>query len=230
MSFMNILKAKDIDPFLYRQAKKKNISRQEMDMAYDIFEKDYIKEILLYNIKSIKDKNPLSYKLKDMDVSKEKYLPDDIYLNFIAKLMRKIIQGLSLANQIKYEKETKQKFSKEMMNEKHDLLDVLYGLSMLDKNTKLGSKKKKPRPTKETLPIKLLEKAFVSIAANGFREDSEDIQNLKAANIKSAIPKIQDFFLDGRPYKQLHPVLLENTEAKWDASTENWTKIVENCS
>jgi len=220
MSFMDVLKAREIDPFLYAQAKKKKISRQEMDMAYDIFEKDYIKKILLHAVKN--DKNPLSYKLKDIKASKETYLRQDSYLNFIGKLLRKFIENITFKSLMRYEKETKEKLSIEMRNEIDDLLDVLYGLSMLDKNTKLGSKKKKPRPTKETLPIELLEKAFVSIAANGFREDSEDIQNLKAANIKSAIPKIQDFFLDGRPYKQLHPVLLENTEAKWDASTENW--------
>lgn len=220
MSFMNILKAREIDPFLYTEAKKKNVSRQEMDVVYDFFEKDYIKKILLHIRKN--DKNPLSYKLKDTEESEETYLTQDAYLNFVSRLLRKFIENVSFKGLIRYEEETEEKLTREMRNEIDDVLDILYRLGILDRDTRLGSKKKKPRPTKETLPIKLLEKAFVSIAANGFREDSEDIQNLKAANIKSAISKIQDFFLDGKPFKQLHSVLLENTEAEWDASTENW--------
>lgn len=222
MSFMDILKAREIDPFLYRQAKKRNISRQEMDMAYDIFEKDYIKKILLHVVKN--DKNPLSYKLKDTKASKETYLPQDSYLNTISKLLRKFIENVSLKSLVRYEEETKVKLSIEERNEIDDLKDVLYGLSMLDKNTKLGSKKIKPKrsETRKKQTSSLLEKVFTIVAKNGFRLEDEDVQEFKNKFEKVDINKIVSFFLDGKPLRQLHSVLLEDTSAEWDDSEEDW--------
>lgn len=222
MSFMDILKAREIDPFLYRQAKKRNISRQEMDMAYDIFEKDYIKKILLHVVKN--DKNPLSYKLKDTKASKETYLPQDSYLNTISKLLRKFIENVSFKSLVRYEEETKVKLSIEERNEIDDLKDVLYGLSMLDKNTKLGSKKIKPKrsETRKKQTSSLLEKVFTIVAKNGFRLEDEDVQEFKNKFEKVDINKIVSFFLDGKPLRQLHSVLLEDTSAEWDDSEEDW--------
>lgn len=222
MSFMDILKAREIDPFLYRQAKKRNISRQEMDMAYDIFEKDYIKKILLHVVKN--DKNPLSYQLKDTKASKETYLPQDSYLNTISKLLRKFIENISFKSLVRYEEETKVKLSIEERNEIDDLKDVLYGLSMLDKNTKLGSKKIKPKrsETRKKQTSSLLEKVFTIVAKNGFRLEDEDVQEFKNKFEKVDINKIVSFFLDGKPLRQLHSVLLEDTSAEWDDSEEDW--------
>ena len=222
MSFMNILKATDIDPFLYTEAKKKKVSRQEMDDAYDIFEKDYIKKILLHIVKS--DKNPLSYKLKDIKTSKEAYLPQDAYLDIVGRLLRKFTENVSFKGLIRYEKETKEKLSIEMRNEINDLLDILYRLSMLGRDTKIGSKKKKISSAERKVKrlSQLLTRAFKSIAASGFREQDEDIQNLKNTKAQKDMNKIQDFFLEGRPITYLHDILLENKMAKWDNKKEDW--------
>ena len=213
---MDILKAREIDPILYEEAKILRVSEKEINEAYDYFDRDEMKELISANIKGVKENtNPLSYKFEDMNAAKIMF----------PRIMRELISNLSVLNILRVvdlAQKNKNPFTEKDIDALDKIKDILQRLSFFGEDKTIQSKKKKPRPTKETLPIKLLEKAFVSIAANGFREDSEDIQNLKDANIKSAISKIQDFFLDGKPFKQLHSVLLENTEAEWDASTENW--------
>lgn len=273
MSFMYILKAREIDPILYEEAKKLRVSEKEINDAYDYFEKEKYDiskrkklqerlETVEEKLKSFEDKdgninegrlrvkgslnrykglkserdklnvkinnvlsgyktvmdavldikgtegitNPLSYKFTDMNESKVMF----------PRMIREFASNLKL-------RDTKT-LTEDDINEFDKIKDTLYRLALLGQDIKIGSKKKKVSSAERKVKglSKLLTRAFESIAASGFREQDEDIQNLKNTKAQKDMNKIQDFFLEGRPITYLHDILLENKMAKWDNKKEDW--------
>ena len=210
MSFMYILKAREIDPILYEEAKKLRISEKEINDAYDYLSKDNIKEFISENIKGVEENvNPLAYKFTDMNESKVMF----------PRIIREITSNLNLGNVI-----DNKTFTQDDVNEFDKIKDILYRLALFGQDIKIGSKKKKVSSAERKVKglSKLLTRAFESIAASGFREQYVDIQNLKNTKAQKDMNKIQDFFLEGRPITYLHDILLENKMAKWDNKKEDW--------
>jgi len=210
MSFMNILKAREIDPILYEEAKKLRVSEKEINETYDYFERDKLKEFISAKIKGIEGNiNPLTYKFTDMNESKTMF----------PRIIREIVNNLNLGNVM-----DKKTLTQDDVDELDKIKDVLYRLALFGKDTKIGSKKVKPQrsETRKTEVSSLLESVFTIVAKNGFRVEDEDVQEFKKKFKKVDINKIISFFLDGKPVSQLHSVLLEDTSAKWDDSEEDW--------
>lgn len=210
MSFMDILKARDIDPILYQEAKKINISEQDINNAYDILEKDYVKELISRKVKGVKKDNPLSYKFESMNQGKVMF----------PRIMQELVSNLSLGNvDLKNFSVTENE-----IKEIGKLKNILQRLTIFGKDITIGSKKKKVvRSEKRQDEVsKLLQDILTVVAKNGFRLEDEDVQVFKDKFEEVDINKIVSFFLDGKPLRQLHSVLLEDSNAKWDDSEENW--------
>ena len=210
MSFMNILKAREIDPILYEEAKKLKVSAKEINETYDYFERDKLKEFISAKIKGIEgNTNPLAYKFTDMNESKVMF----------PRIIREIVNNFNLGNVM-----DKKTLTQDDVDELDKIKDVLYRLALFGQDIKIGSKKKKVSSAERKVKdlSKLLKRAFESIAASGFREQDVNIQNLKNTKAQKDMNKIQDFFLEGRPIKYLHDILLENKMAKWDDKKEDW--------
>ena len=203
MSFMDILKARNIQPFLYDEAKRIGVNIDMLHEAYDASEKDSIKDVL--------GTNPFKYAFKSITEGKKDNI---MYTNARSKFAKKAIQKLKMLEKVRLSTD------RTLQSDIGLIQEVLEPFSEFKPDSVKGNKTNRKLEDN----AKLLQDAFKVISTDGFREESKDLETLKRAGFEKIIPRVRSFFTEGRGLGSvtMNQVMLDNTNAEWDEGQEDW--------